>query len=971
MAQSEAKLDRVQATERVHQVIQQFLQEMGDPQIVAVFQHLGWSADLERNLSLGSLERVELMLRIDAAIGIHLPDQIFTDAHTAGNLLEAALAQEKAGGALISAENIAAQTPVHGPVMTMPDGIRTLTDALLYRARMQPAQDHIFLYEGDVPARAITYGELLRGAEAVGAALQRAGLEPGGTVAIMLPTGAEFFWSFLGILLAGGVPVPLYPPFRADRIEEYATRQAAILQNAEAQFLLTFQEGERVARLLRRVVPTLRAVLTASRVVKDGFAVLAKSTDGRPALFLPHQAKPDELAFIQYTSGSTGSPKGVMLTHANLLENIRATGEAGKIGPGDVAVSWLPLYHDMGLIGAWLVPLFFGIPLAVMSPLAFLSRPVRWLDAIHRHRGTLSPAPNFAYELCVRKIPEKDLAQLDLSCWRAALNGAELVRLETVERFVARFEPYGFRRGALIPVYGLAEATLGVCSPPFGAGTKVDRIARKAFEHEGRAIAIGPIAYAPNASETALEESAGVIRFVSVGKPLPGVEVRIITSERHIAPERSEGRLLFRGPACTQGYYHNPEATRALIGEDGWLDSGDLAYEADGEFYITGRAKDLIIKGGRNLSPHEIEEIAGSVAGVRTGCVAAFGAPDERSGTEQLVVVAELRPGVDKEKVRAEIVSSVAAALGMPPDIVELVPAGSIPKTSSGKLRRTETCRLYQLGNLGQESPPIWKQAGKLAARGALPGLFKSIRNAARRGVEVIFGIYATVVVVLCFVGLRVAFVFTSGEEAAARMNRRFSRMAIRGCFLRVEMVNAELLDEWHRSGPWIFTPNHSSYLDIILLAAILPAEARFVAKREVSSMPFIRTIVRRAGHFAFDRSDARARISQSQIIENALREKRSVIIYPEGTFAAAPGVRPFQLGAFKAAVETGRPICPVVIKGAREIFRDETLLPRPGRVRITFGPLLWPSNNSWSDLMRLRNMTREMFAKNSGERLL
>jgi len=954
----------------MHSVIRQFLQEMGNPQIVALFEQRGWSAHLERDLSLGSLERVELMLRIDAALDIHLPDQTLTDTQTAGDLLDAALALDMTAAAPTGVASISAQAIVHGPATAMPDSIRTLTDALLYRARLQPDQEHIFLYEGDAPARAITYGELLRGAYAVGAALQKAGLEPGGTVAIMLPTGAEFFWSFLGILLAGGVPVPLYPPFRADRIEEYATRQTAILQNAEARFLLTFPEGERVARLLHRGVPTLGAVLIALKVVKDGFAVLAKSTDGRPTLFVPHHAKPEELAFIQYTSGSTGSPKGVMLTHANLLANIRATGDAGKIGAGDVAVSWLPLYHDMGLIGAWLVPLFFGIPVAVMSPLAFLAQPARWLQAIHRHRGTLSPAPNFAYELCVCKIPEKDLAGLDLSCWRAALNGAEPVRLETVERFVARFEPYGFQRDALIPVYGLAEATLGVCSAPFGAGTKVDRIARGPFEHDGRAIPAEPLGIAPGELAGQVEDAA-VIRFVSVGKPLPGVEVRIVAADGHRAAERTEGRLAFRGPACTQGYYRNPEATRALIGEDGWLDSGDLAYQADGEFYITGRAKDLIIKGGRNLSPHEIEEIAGRVDGVRTGCVAAFGAPDERRGTERLVVAAELRPGADKERVRADIVSRVSAALGMPPDAVELLAPGAIPKTSSGKLRRRETCRLYQTGKLGQKSPPVWKQAGKLAVRGALPGLFKTIRNAARRGAEIAYGIYATLVVALCFVGLRIAFVFTSGKERAARMNRRFSRIAVRGCFLRVEMVNAELLKEWRRSGPWIFAPNHSSYVDIILLAAILPPEARFVAKGEVFSMPFIRTIVHRVGHFAFDRNDARARVSQSQLIEGALREKRSVIIYPEGTFTAAPGVRPFQLGAFKAAVETGRPICPVVIKGAREIFRDETLLPRPGRIRVTLGPLLWPSSNSWSDVVRLRDTTREVFSQNSGERLL
>ena len=419
-------------------------------------------------------------------------------------------------------------------------------------------------------------------------------------------------------------------------------------------------------------------------------------------------------------------------------------------------MSWLPLYHDMGLIGAWFVPLVSGMPVVVMSPLAFLSRPERWLWAIHRHRGTISPAPNFAYELCVRKIADKDLQGLDLSCWRAALNGAEPVRADTIEKFTARFAAYGFRREALLPVYGLAEASLAVSVPKIGSGYKVDRVVRETFESDGRAVPAGPGDPAP-------------LEFVNAGRPLPNVEVRIVTSDGGEAGERAEGRLWFRSPSATSGYYHNPSATRELIREDGWLDSGDLAYLADGEIYITGRAKDVIIKGGRNLYPHEIEDVAGRIAGVRPGCVVAFGVPDERSGTERFVVTAEVRDMARAESIAAEISRAVDAAIGMPPDQVETLPPQSIPKTSSGKLRRSETRRLYLEGTLGKKLAPPWVQMAKLAARSALPRTWAWLKGGAKTGIELLYGLYAVSVFGLVFIPSWAAICLTPGGSGPLR----------------------------------------------------------------------------------------------------------------------------------------------------------------------------------------------------------
>ena len=967
------KLDRKTAVEtQALAAVRQLLVELGGARGLEELASRRSKAHLERELGLGSLERVELMLRLGDACGVRLPDRVVAEADTVQDLIDAILREEPgatAPGVSVRSAAGAAVTPAFIPISPaqrpdIEDEIRraeTLTEVLRLRGRGEPARVHIQLYEENDELRTITFGELYERAAGVAGELVRRGLEPGQPVAIMLPTCAEFFWTFAGILLAGGIPVPIYPPFRADRIAEYAARQSNILRNAEARFLVTWRQAEGLARLLQPRVPSLREVLNAQRLASAPTPDKPSSTGWRPVENLSHRARGEDISFLQYTSGSTGDPKGVILTHANLLSNIHAIIAGIEIKPGDACVSWLPLYHDMGLIGAWFVPMFTGIPLVVMSPLAFLSRPERWLRAIDRHRATISPAPNFAYELCVRKIADKDLQGLDLSSWRAATNGAEPVRAETLERFVARFAPYGFRREALLPVYGLAEATLGVAVPRMGAGYKVDRIERAAFESEGRAIPASANDPAP-------------LEFVNAGKPIPSVSVRIVNTEGGDLPERAEGRLWFRGPAATSGYYRNPAATRELIQEDGWLDSGDLAYWADGELYITGRAKDVIIKAGRNIYPHEIEEIAGRVAGVRAGCVVAFGAPDARTGTERLVVTAEVRDMASAGRISAEIGRAVDEAMGMPPDVVELLAPQSIPKTSSGKLRRSETRRLYLEGKLGKRVPPAWAQVARLAVRGAAPRAWIWLKRVANGAVEMIYGVYALATLTLGLLPIWLAVLLARDREHAARRTHSGARWLLRAAGIPIRVEGGELLSELGKTGPWIFAPNHSSYIDILVTLAVLPDDVRFVAKGESLSMPVVGTIIRRSGQFGFDRSDPQARIRQAEDANAALRKGESVGIYPEGTFTAITGIRPFQLGAFKAAVDTQRPICPVAVHGAREILRDKTYLPRRGNITVTFGPLVMPdpsAGDDWHEIVRLRDATREIIAQHAGEPLL
>lgn len=981
MATPAIQLDASEVRERVLVVIRSLLEELGSQGALPL---LRGASQLDRDLGLGSLERVELLARLESAFGVRLPDQVVAEANSPDDLAKALLAapgedtrEDEAGSALraaITTQKLHRERSDRGVFAA-----ETLLDVLRYRAMHDAERTHLWITEeteGQERCVGLTFGELYAAGQRCTAELARRGVPVGGRVALMLPTSRAFFVSYAGILLAGAIPVPIYPPFRADRIEEYAGRQSAILRNAGVCLLLTFRQAEAVARLLKPRVPSLAEVADAEKLIDTSDKAPPPSPGALPLhLTGSRMRKGSDIALLQYTSGSTGDPKGVVLTHANLLANIRAIGEAVALGPADVGVSWLPLYHDMGLIGAWLTLLHFGVPLAVMSPLAFLTRPERWLKAFQKYGGTISAAPNFAYELCVRKIADKDIQGIDLCGWRAALNGAEPVNPATLERFAERFAPFGFRREAQLPVYGLAESTLAVTVPPLNRGPLIDRIERGIFTAEGRAV-------------PSREDDATAIAFVSSGKPLSGHEVRIVDTSGNEVSDRTEGFLWFRGPSATTGYYKNPEATEELLpegragsdGEYAWVNSGDRAYRADGEIYVTGRVKDIIIKGGRNLYPHEVEELAARAEGIRKGGVVAFGLRDESAGTEKLIVVAETRER-DAEraaKISAAVTENVSQGLGLPPDKVVLIPPGSIPKTSSGKLRREETKQLFLTGKLGAAKAPAWLQIARLGAAGLVRTAGGTIWAGVRRGLEILYGLYFGVVFLVWIVPTWTLVHFISDYRQAGRFTSAALRIlfALVGCRVRVtgkEFVNMP--------GAKVFVANHTSYFDVLPLILGLGVPYHFVAKMEVRGMPFIGVFLRRMKHLTFDRSDAQSRLRQSEEMEKLLREGESIFVFPEGTFTSEEGVRPFQLGAFSAAVNAGVPIIPVSLAGTRKFLRDGTYLPRPTRVMITVSAPMYPSTQSgagqtesgsaWHELILLRDTARETIARSSGEPLL
>ena len=924
------------ALERVLDVVRALARETGGPRAERA---VSAEASLEREVGLGSLERVELLARLERAFGRALDDRCLgldTAAALAGVLeLEVSPSPMRPAGreeALGAAADIGA-------------GVTTLTTSLWRHALLDPGRVHVFLRSEDAAEarggageQAVTYARLRDEAAALAGGLRERGIARGDTVALMLPTGLDFLRSFLGILLARAVPVPIFPPLRLDRLEEYAVRQSTILADAGVRLLVTVPRARPVAGLLKPRVRTLEDVVTADELSAHGLPVAGPEGSG------------SDPAFIQYTSGSTGQPKGVLLTHDNLLANIRAIAAGLEMRPTDVGVSWLPLYHDMGLIGSWLLCLHQGLPLTLLPPTAFLARPERWLWAIHERRATLSAAPNFAYELCVRRIPGEALEGLDLSSWRAAFNGAEPVSPGTLARFARRFAPFGFRPEAMTPAYGLAECSVALAVNPVSRGPRVDRVAREPFQREGRAEAAAP------GDDTALE-------FVSAGRELPGHEVRIVDEAGMDVPERVVGRLVFRGPSMTSGYYRQPQATAVITLPGGWLDSGDLAYRAEGEIHVCGRSKDLIIKAGRNLVPQEIEEATAAVEGIRRGCVVAFGLANAALGTEALVVVAETRvaDAAGRERLVGAVTARVAEAVEVPPDQVVLVTPGAVPKTSSGKVRRTAAKEQYLAGALGR--PPRTTLA--TTARLGVAALVEAARPWGRGARRALYAgwLAATLPLLLLPTWLLVAAV--PSRRFGFALSRFASRAGLRLAGCRLE---AEGLEHLRGRGPLVLAANHASYADVAVLLALLPVDFLFVAKREVLGFPLVGAIVRRCGHLTVDRWDALQSVSDADLVARALREGSTVLFFPEGTFVAATGLRPFRLGAFAAAAVAGVPVVPLALRGTRRVMRGDWGLPRPGRISLRVGDPALPEGTDMASLVRLRARVADAIAAHCGE---
>jgi fatty-acyl-CoA synthase len=510
-----------------------------------------------------------------------------------------------------------------------------------------------------------TPSELKAAAERSGVGLLRAGVMPGDRVGILAQTAPSTILGILGCFAAGAVAVPLPLPMRAVDPEAFIEQTVLRLDKVGAKLVVL--PGELIS-MVGDMGERVR-LLAAEELPADGD--LPSPASGR-----------EDIAIVQFTSGSTSEPRGVVLTHGNVNANSRAIAATVGVHPEDTVVSWLPLYHDMGLIGFLITALNSGTSLVIMPSQRFTADPSLWLQAISDHKATLTGGPNFGFALASRVLRSGRAEGMDLSSLRLALNGAEPVDPAVLDGLIEAGEPYGLKPEVPYPVYGLAEATLAVTFPPPGRRYVIDHVSRTAVQEEDFA-----------ASSIPGEEDSQA--FVSLGRPLPGVEVSIIRSDGRKADEREVGEVCIQAPSVMQGYWDDPGKTADAL-RGGWLHTGDLGYLAGGELYLVGRIKDMVIIGGRNLFPEDVERCAEQVDGVRKGNAIAFGVTS-RKGRERLVLVGETRlKCTNRAQEAAQAVSSqVRESIGVPVREVVLVPAGSLPKTSSGKKRRFLCRDLY------------------------------------------------------------------------------------------------------------------------------------------------------------------------------------------------------------------------------------------------------------------------------------
>jgi fatty-acyl-CoA synthase len=564
--------------------------------------------------------------------------------------------------------------------MSRPEHVAPTLVEAIRRLSHDTARGFVFV-RPDATERFCSFAEIHAEASRRGAHIKARGMAKGDRIALVIPDGDEFVLSFLGAIYAGVVPVPMYPQLSFKNVDSYHETVAHITRASGATQLLTTKSTLPFVEPVRAKVDGLRGIFTVDE--------LAAPAPGP----LDVNVTPEDLAFLQFTSGSTSRPKGVMVTHANLAANSEAfmIHGLGKDSSFDKGVSWLPLFHDMGLIGFVIGPLFTDIPVVFLPTASFVRAPRIWLDTIHRHRGTITYAPNFAYALVSKRLKEKDVQGLDLSCMRITGCGAEPIQAKTLLDFAQKLAPAGFKPSSYLPSYGMAEATLAITFVKHGSGVHTDRIDSRAIQ-DGKAKTVA--------------EGAGSQELVACGGAFPGHEVAIVDEHGKRLGERQVGQIVTWGPSITSGYYQEPELTaaswKALDASTGaplWLHTGDLGYVAEGEVYICGRIKDIIIIRGRNFYPQDIEWVVSELPGVRRGNVVAFGV--DVDGEEQLVVCAEAFQSDAAGLVEA-VQQAVASSVGLSVHKVEIVPQGGLPRTSSGKPQRRKAKQMFLDGSFAR-----------------------------------------------------------------------------------------------------------------------------------------------------------------------------------------------------------------------------------------------------------------------------
>ena len=568
------------------------------------------------------------------------------------------------------------------PAAQTPPAAATVPQRLLELARQAPEKVILRLLFNQQPEQAITYAELIQRSTGYAQALANNGIRPGEVVILILQHGADLVYAFFGAILHGAIPSIM--PFLTEKLspEQYRRSLVALFQISAPAAVITYPEFIGEVQQAITTGGSIRAVLLSSQI-PDAPAAVPGSGDTAQG---NKPAAPADIVLLQHSSGTTGLQKGVALSHQAVFNQLESYSRALRLAPDDVIVSWLPLYHDMGLIAGFILPILSGIPLVLLSPFDWVRAPYRLLQAISQYKGTLAWLPNFAYNFCAQKIRPRDLEGVDLSTWRAVINCSEPMYYRSHQLFLERFQPHGLRPSALATCYAMAENVFAVTQGGIGAPVTIDPVSQRGLLVERVARPARP--------------GEDVLNMLSAGRPIDNTAVRVLDEHHHDLPERRLGEIALRSDCMLTGYYQRPDLTKKAF-TGGWYLTGDLGYMADGEVYVTGRKKDLIIVGGKNVYPQDLESLASEVPGVHPGRVAAFGVPNADTGTEDVVIVAELEDhaatpdGPAAQQIGNEIRQRVTRGSDVALRYVKLVQRGWLLKTSSGKVARSANREKY------------------------------------------------------------------------------------------------------------------------------------------------------------------------------------------------------------------------------------------------------------------------------------
>jgi fatty-acyl-CoA synthase len=560
----------------------------------------------------------------------------------------------------------------------------TVIDKLLRTSQAARDSVAVRLLYNQLPERTITYDRLISGSAGYALAYKNAKIMPGEVVILILEHGESLLYAFFGAILHGCIPSIM--PFLTEKlsVEQYRRSLSALFKVTSPAAVVTYPEFLPEVQAAAGPNASVRVILSSGTI---------KPLETYPAAIEPgiHRS-PDDIVLLQHSSGTTGLQKGVALSHQAVLNQLDSYSRAIRLNPSDVVVSWLPLYHDMGLIAGFLLPILTGIPLVLLSPFDWVRAPHKLLQAVSQYQGTLSWLPNFAYNFCAQKIRPRDLEGVDLSSWRALSNCSEPMYLKSHHMFIDRFQAYGLRPSALTTCYAMAENVFAVSQGGIGEPVSVDRISQ-------RGLLLHQLATPATADDEAFY-------MLSAGHPIDHTRIKIIDQHYRDMPERHLGEIAIQSDCMLTGYYNRPDISKKAFHE-GWYLTGDLGYIAAGEVYVTGRKKDMIIVGGKNIYPQDLEAIAGEVSGVHPGRVCAFGVPNDTAGTEDVVIIAEVdglkrdtggpegENSLDLDRISDEIRLRVTRGSDIALRYVKLVGRGWLIKTSSGKIARSANRERY------------------------------------------------------------------------------------------------------------------------------------------------------------------------------------------------------------------------------------------------------------------------------------